>query len=106
MKKIAFLFATLALVPAPALAEDTVSVTIETRDLNLADPVDQLRLDNRVERSIREACDNDARDGASLSDQRQCRTELRKAARAGVAVAIAKTPNFRLSNAVSEDAGA
>ncbi|WP_369025273.1 UrcA family protein [Qipengyuania sp. RANM35] len=106
MKKIAFLFAALALVPSQAMADEAMSITIETRDLNLADPVDQLRLDNRVERTIREACDNDARDGASLSDQRQCRAELRKAARAGVAVAIAKTPNFRLSSAVSEDSGA
>lgn len=68
-----------AFLAAPAAAQadnETVSITVQTSDLDLTDSSDRVRLDRRIETATSRACRNGGRDLSSLRAEAACRADL------------------------------
>ncbi|APE28720.1 UrcA family protein [Aurantiacibacter gangjinensis] len=84
------LAAATAIFAAPAAAQDTetVTLTIQTEDLNMADADDQARFQQRVDRAIRQACATGGRDLTSRRIEAACRADLAESVAHSVEVAV------------------
>ena len=80
MRKTLIALATAAtLIAVPAAAQDpseTVTITVQTSDLDLSDVADQERLESRIDTAISRACRSGGRDLASRRIEAQCRDAL------------------------------
>ncbi len=94
MRKTLIAFATAAtLIAAPAAAEtgsETVTITVQTSDLDLSDVADQDRLNNRIDTAISRACRSGGRDLASRRAEAACVDSLSEVAAPQVALAISE----------------
>ena len=76
MLKLASLALALALVAAPAHADNAAAHTVSYADLNLNEPADRAVLHERVERAVNEVCG--LYRGGDFRDVIACRYETRK----------------------------
>ena len=92
MRKIFIALAPIAAaVSAPAMAQDpaeSVTITIQTNDLDLTDAADQARLDSRVDRAISRACRVGGRDADARRAEAACRADLADTIAPQIEVAI------------------
>ena len=92
MRKTLIAFAAVATafaVPAAAQdASDTVTITVQTNDLDLASPADQSRLETRIDSAISRVCRSGGRDFDARRAEAACRNSLRDAFAPQVEVAI------------------
>jgi UrcA family protein len=95
---IALAAAAAAVFAVPAAAQETVTITVQTHDLDLTDSADQSRLDRRVEQAIRRACRSGGRDLASRQVETACRAELADIASPRVELAIANANETRFAS--------
>ena len=63
-----------AMVNANPMNSNEFTASVAHDDLDLANPVDASRLDNRVRTKVRQMCQNGGRDGVSVRLERECRT--------------------------------
>ncbi|MBH5322660.1 UrcA family protein [Aurantiacibacter sediminis] len=94
MRKTLIAFATAAtLIAVPAAAQtsdDTVTITVETSDLDLTTVAGQDRLESRIDTSIERACRSGGRDLASRRAEAACRNTFHNAFAPQVELAIAE----------------
>ncbi|MDE1466690.1 UrcA family protein [Aurantiacibacter sp. D1-12] len=93
MRKTLIAFATAAtLIAAPAAAhesaEETITISVQTSDLDLSNTADQDRLNNRIDTAISRACRSGGRDLASRRAEAACRDSLSAEFAGPVALAI------------------
>jgi UrcA family protein len=90
MRKLLFAPLLLAAAPATAGEVETLSVTVETSDLDLATPGGQRRLGYRVDAAVNRACPATGRSLLAIQDMLDCRRHARAKAEPQVRFAIAQ----------------
>lgn len=100
-------FATTPALAAPAADGDGDSYTVRIKDLNLASPADQQRLETRIKSAARSLCRPSARSVAEMTRQAQCMTETVASAQPQIdrAVAAANDGGVRLAGVSVKVAG-
>ncbi len=83
--------------PALALANEPVSIRVETADLNLLTPAGQQRLETRIRTDIRRACDVGLRGLSAVNKETVCRRAMHEAAKREVAFAISQAKYRQLA---------
>ena len=102
MRKIFIALAPLAAaIAAPAVAQDpatSITISVQTDDLDLSDANDQDRLDRRIENAIERACRTGGRDRDARRAEAACRADLQQTVSPSVELAIAEANAARFAS--------
>ena len=89
--------AAFAAIATPAAATDTPNATVPTNDLDLTNPADQKKLDDRIDNAVRRMCRADGFDAQARRLERECRLAATQDAAPKIEFAIAEAREGRFA---------